>query len=144
METLCVCVCVCVCVCIKSVQLRPTLCESMDFSPPGSTVHGILQARILEWVAIPSSRGSSQSRDRTHISCLLHWQAGSLPLALRGKPMPLNIRRQRLGQEASWMEEIWTALRHHLLCSCPACSQPGLEQMLLVTFNLSASAFALG
>ena len=40
----------------------------MDCSPPGSSVHGILQARILEWVVMPSSRGSSQPRDRTHIS----------------------------------------------------------------------------
>ena len=43
----------------KSLQLCPTLCNPMDCSPPGSSVHGILQARILEWVAISSSRGSS-------------------------------------------------------------------------------------
>ena len=42
----------------------------MDYSPPGSSVHGILQARILEWVAMPFSRGSSQSRDRTQVSCI--------------------------------------------------------------------------
>ena len=42
----------------------------MDCSPPGSSVHGILQARILEWVAISFSRGSSQSRDRTRVSCI--------------------------------------------------------------------------
>ena len=41
----------------------PTLCDLMDCSPPGSSVHGILQARILEWVAMPSSRGSSRARD---------------------------------------------------------------------------------
>ena len=41
------------------------LCDPLDCSPPGSTVHGILQARILEWVAIPFSMGSSQLRDRT-------------------------------------------------------------------------------
>ena len=46
------------------------LCDAMDCSPPGSSVHGILQASILEWVAIQSSRGSSQSRDRTQVSCL--------------------------------------------------------------------------
>ena len=40
----------------------------MDYSPPGSSVYGILQAKILEWVAIPFSRGSSQLRDQTHIS----------------------------------------------------------------------------
>ena len=44
------------CVHAKSLQSRPTLC---NFSPPGSSVHGILQARILEWVAMPSSKGSS-------------------------------------------------------------------------------------
>ena len=48
------------CVRAKSLQLYLTLCNSMDCSPPGSSVHGIFQARILEWVAIPSSRGSSQ------------------------------------------------------------------------------------
>ena len=45
-----------------------TLCHPMDRSPPGSSVHGILQARILEWVAMPSSRGSSQLRDQTWVS----------------------------------------------------------------------------
>ena len=49
----------------------------MDCSPPGSTVHGISQARILEWVAVSFSEVSSQPRDRTH--SLLHWQAASLP-----------------------------------------------------------------
>ena len=44
-------------------QLCPTLCDPMDCSPPGSSVHGILQARTLEWVAISSSRGSSQPKD---------------------------------------------------------------------------------
>ena len=47
----------------KSLQSCPTLCDPMDCSPPGSSVRGILQARILEWVAMPSSRGSSQPRD---------------------------------------------------------------------------------
>ena len=45
-------------------QSCPTLCDPMDCSLPGFSVHGILQARILEWIAIPSSRGSSQPRDR--------------------------------------------------------------------------------
>ena len=59
------------CVCVCSVtQLCPTVCDPMDGSPSGSSVHGILQARILEWVAISSSRGSSQPRDQTCISCV--------------------------------------------------------------------------
>ena len=47
-----------------------TLCDPMDGSPPGSVVHGIFQARILEWAAISFSRGSSQPRDRTRVSCI--------------------------------------------------------------------------
>ena len=55
----------------KLLQSCPTLCNPMDHSPPGSSVHGILQARILEWVAMPSSRGSSQPReDQTRVSCV--------------------------------------------------------------------------
>ena len=50
------------------IQLCPTLCDPVDFSPPGSFVYGILQARILEWVAIPFSRGSSLPRDQTQVS----------------------------------------------------------------------------
>ena len=52
------------------VQSRPTLCNPVDCSPPGSSVHGILQARILEWVAFHFSGGSSRPRDQTRISCI--------------------------------------------------------------------------
>ena len=51
-------------------QLCLTVCHPMDYSPPGSSVHGILQGRILEWVAILFSRGSSLPRDRTQVSCV--------------------------------------------------------------------------
>ena len=74
------------CTYAKVLQLYLTLCDPMDHSPPGSSVHGILQAKILEWVAMPSSKGSSQPRDWT-----LHWQVGSLPLAPSGKPLDLII-----------------------------------------------------
>ena len=47
----------------KSLQSCLTLCDPMDWSPPGSSVHGILQAKVLEWVAVPSSGGSSRPRD---------------------------------------------------------------------------------
>ena len=50
------------------ISLYPTLCSPMDCSPPGSSVHGIFQARILEWVTMPSFRGYSWPRDRTHDS----------------------------------------------------------------------------
>ena len=46
------------------------LCDPMHYSPPGSSIHGILQARILDWVAIPFSRWSSQPRNQTGVSCI--------------------------------------------------------------------------
>ena len=54
----------------KLLQSCPTLCDPMAYSPPGSSVHKILQARRVEWVAMPFSRGSSAPRDRTHVSCV--------------------------------------------------------------------------
>ena len=64
-----------------AAQFCPTLCSPRDYSPPGPCVHGILQARILEWVAMPSSRGSSPARDQTRISCT---EADFLPLSHQG------------------------------------------------------------
>ena len=58
------------CMHAKSLQSCPTLCNPMDCSPPGSCIHGILQARILEWVAIPFSRGSPWPREQTCVSCI--------------------------------------------------------------------------
>ena len=52
----------------KSLLSCLTLCDLMDCSPPSSSIHGTLLARIMEWVAIPFSRGSSQPRDRTQVS----------------------------------------------------------------------------
>ena len=58
-------------ICVYSVtQSCPTLSDPMDCSPPGSSVHGILQARVLQWGALPSFRGSSCPRDRTRVSCV--------------------------------------------------------------------------
>ena len=56
---------------MKVTQSCPTPCDPMDCSLPGSSVHGILQARILEWVAIPFSRGSSQPSDQTQVSSVV-------------------------------------------------------------------------
>ena len=64
------------CVCAKSLQSCPTLCNPMDCSLPGSSVHRILQAGILEWVAISYSKGPSKPRDRTwvcYVSCIGTW-----------------------------------------------------------------------
>ena len=55
----------------KSLQSCPILCDLMDCNLPGSSVHGILQARIQEWVAMPSSRGPSQPGNRvSYVSCI--------------------------------------------------------------------------
>ena len=69
------------CVC-SVIQLRPTLCDPLDCSPPGSSVHGIFQARILEWVAISFSKGSSLPRDGTLSFLSLELQVDSLPAEL--------------------------------------------------------------
>ena len=67
----------------ESHSVVSTLCDSMDY-----TVHGILQARILEWVVIPFSGGSSQARDQTHSPAL---QADSLPDEPQGKPKDTGV-----------------------------------------------------
>ena len=83
----------------KLLQSCPTHCEPMDCSPPGSSVRGILQARILRWGAVPSSRGSPQLRDETlasYISCTGMWslyherrlESPALPLKLRKATVP--------------------------------------------------------
>ena len=67
-------------------QSCPTLCDPKNCSPPGSSVHVISQARILEWAAFPSFRGSSRLRSNLCLLYLLHWQVDSLPLCHQGSP----------------------------------------------------------
>ena len=74
------------CVCAKSLQSYLTLCNPMNCSLPGSSVHGILQAKILEWVAVPSSKGSSWPRNWTRSSCGSCIAGGFLPLSHPGSP----------------------------------------------------------
>ena len=82
------------CCCSSVAQSCPTPCDTRDCSPPGSSVHAILQARILEWVAMPSSRGPSQPRDWARVSCvgrqiLYHWapwEVSSGTLAIYPRP----------------------------------------------------------
>ena len=69
-------------------QLHSTPCDPMDYSLPGSSVHEFLQARILEWVAMLSSRRSSQSRDRTCISCI---EGGFFTSEPSGKPTQVTL-----------------------------------------------------
>ena len=71
---------------LSYAQSCPALCDPIDCILPGSSVHGVLQIRILEWVAMPSSRGSSQPRDRTQVLCI----AGRFfnHLSYEGSPSP--------------------------------------------------------
>ena len=83
----------CVCVCANLLQSCTTLCNPRDHNPPGSCVHGILQARTLKWVAISYSRGSSWPRDWTQVSCgsciAGHWATG-LYVHVTTPPSPSN------------------------------------------------------
>ena len=87
---------------------------------PGSSVHGIFQAWILEWVAISYSRGSSRARDRTSVSHLLHWHADSLPRNHLGSPnIPfggIQLKPQTLSTYLSLMHSCI-----ELLISLPIC-----------------------
>ena len=112
-----------ICVCVLVAQSCPTLCDPMDCSPPGSSVHRIFQTRILEWVAISSSRGSSQSRDQTRISCIgrsvlypsTTWEAPNhcLPVGfLRNSAIPWQkwVVHLHLEQSRSFFFSSWKQL----------------------------------
>ena len=102
----------------KLLQLCPTLCHPMDCSPPGSSVHGISQSRILEWVAVSFSRASSQPRYRTHISCIScicmrvlscqHHLGSPLRMAVCGvyveRPFPQRSPKTAGPQDLPWKE----------------------------------------
>ena len=113
-------------------QLYPTLWDPMDYSPPGSSVHGTLQARVLKWVAIPFSRGSSQPRDQTQVS---HIAGRFFTTELPGKPKATILQykfffkklKNRSGegsQPRSWEEVIEEAKQgekvpRSWVASCP-------------------------
>ena len=95
-----------VCVCVKLLQLCPTLCDSMDYSPPGSSVLGISQARIPEWVAISSSRGSSPLRDQTCLSSLSCFAGGYFTAEPPGKHIYIYFynSQQNSPKCSTWMQ----------------------------------------
>ena len=73
-----------------------TLCDPMDCSPPSSSVHGIFQARILECIAISSSRGSSQPRDWGHISCIYSIEGRFLTAEPLKKPISNSVEQNMI------------------------------------------------
>ena len=111
-----------VCVHAKSLQSCLTLCSLLECSPPGSSFHGILHARILEWIAIPSSKGSSPPRDWTQVRKILwrrKWQP--TPVLLPGKS---HGQRSMVGSYSPWghkesdMTERLHSLTQLLGCDC--------------------------
>ena len=107
--------------CPQSLQSWPTLCNPMDYILPDSSVHGILQARILEWVAVPSTRGSSPPRDQTHVSCiggcvLYHWATWETPF-----PYTMMERATTINEENGAIDvlrrNLWTSLLISFCCS---------------------------
>ena len=98
-----------VCMYVKVAQLCPTLCDLMDYSLPGFSVHGILQARILEWVAIPFSSRSSQPRDQTQVSPL---QVNSLLSEPPGKPKNTGVGSLSLLQQIFPTQKLNCSLLH--------------------------------
>ena len=112
------------CYCAKSLQSGPTHCDAMDHSPPGSSVHGILQARILEWVAVPFSRGSSRPRDQTWVSRITF-----LPSKPPGKPMNTGVGNLSLVQEIFRTQELNWGLLHcgRILYQLSCQGSPGIN-----------------
>ena len=90
-------------------QLCLTLWDPMDFSPPGSSVYGISQARIPEWVAMPSSKGSSQPRDGTQVC---HIAGGFFTTEPSGKPKNTGVGSLSLLQEIFPNQDLNQGLLH--------------------------------
>ena len=115
---------------VKSLQLCPTLCDPMDCSPPGSSVQRILQAGILKWVVLSFSRGSSQPRDRTHVS---------MSPALAGRFFTISATWEAQGP----LEWVATSFSIHTLRSRYKWYHsrgPWASQVALMVKNLPASA----
>ena len=84
-------------ICATSLHPRPTLCDPMDCSPPGSSVHGILQARVLKRVAMPSSRGIFLTQVwNPQLLCFLHWPGDSTTMPTGKLYFKPNFKRKKL------------------------------------------------
>ena len=135
-KAVCVCICIIICMyicCCLITKSSPILCGPMDCRPIGSFVHGIPQARILEWVAISFSGRSSSPRDQTLISCIgrriLYQQA-------TGKPKNIYMNMYQFSPVTQSCPT---------LCDPMACSTPGLPvhhhswSLLMFTESVMAS-----
>ena len=98
--------------CVLIAQSCPALCDPTDCSPPGPSVHGILQTWILEPVAIPFSRGSSQPRDRTWVSCI----AGSFFTIWAIREARVHHVKCQTGWLTSWDQDCWEKYQQPQIC----------------------------
>ena len=127
--------------CFSVAQSHLTLCDPLDCSPPGSSVHGIFQARTREWVAISSSRGVFLTQgSNLH---LLHWQADSLPLSHQGSSrespnvnengilFPINLLAILLPQQSPIPSTMAYLLSQSALTAIPHCHVPLMSRSLL-------------
>ena len=106
------------CLHAKLLQSHLTLCNLIDYTPPASSVHGILQARTLEWVAMPSSRGSSPSRDWTQVSySLLHCQVFFITRATWEAPQWILLRVNKEGDSDPCCKTLKTFSSVQFSCS---------------------------
>ena len=108
----------CVCVCVLVIQSCLTLCEPIDCSPPGSSVHRILQAGRLKWVAISFSRESSWPRDWTHVF---------MSPALAGRFFTTST---------TWEAPIWGRMDSHICVVESLCCLPETITTLLTGYTL--------
>ena len=120
------------CVCLWVWLCCPALWNPVDCSRPGSSIHGILQARILEWVAMPSSRGSSQPRDGTwvsYVSCMAAWffttsatwEAHPL-IPLKRRLDESMILRKFVPNNTTSFNRVWEALLPWMSHTAPGCT----------------------
>ena len=118
------------CVCVLVTQLYLTLCDPMDCSPPDSSVPGISQVRILEWVAIPISRGSSRPGDRTCISRISCAGRQILYLCSTWEALSSLTRDQpRTPCTGSWRLNYWTS-RDVPTCLISSLNDLGLHSVM--------------
>ena len=110
-----------------------TLCNPVDCSLPGSSVHGILQARIVEWIAISFSRGSSRPRDRTRVSTL---EADALTSEPPGKPLTYNPVFSSV--QFSSVTQSCPTLCNLMDCSLPGSSVHGIFQARVLEWGAIA------
>ena len=98
---------ICTHVKVLVTQSCPTLCDPMDCIPPVSSVLGVLQARMLEWITILLSRGSSQPRDGNHVSCFSCTGRQDIPRLQLGSPSsPKFMSIQTVMPRATWIEQL--------------------------------------